>query len=279
MSLEANKDLVKRFLEGPWNYEKLVSLCNVLAPDYVCHGATGETATCRAYRDAVAEELENFSDLFVKVDYVIGEGDRVAARHTATFTPHGEFMGAFPTGRPVKMQSISFHRIANGLIAESWEPYDRRCMMRDLGLEQSLSDGDRAAIRKVIDDALLIGLHDKEAHGQLYYAESAEAVASHGESYRGRKAIIDWLSSFPPIADWKLTNIEIDGAGEMAYVRGTYIMTLSGRAKVPFDKGQYLEVWRKQADDSWKVIRHIFSSQVASRTRTRAGAGALTTHA
>ncbi len=64
--------------------------------------------------------------------------------------------------------------------------------------------------------------------------------------------------------------IEIDGAGEVAYVRGSYSIRLSSRAKLPFDKGKYLEVWRKQADESWKVIRHIYSSEIASRTKRHA---------
>ncbi|MGZ5441061.1 MAG: hypothetical protein ACXW5U_30265 [Thermoanaerobaculia bacterium] len=34
--------------------------------------------------------------------------------------------------------------------------------------------------------------------------------------------------------------------------------------------GKYLEVWRQQADRTWKVIRRAITSEVASRTRARA---------
>lgn len=275
MSVGSNKEIVQRFLEGTWNYEKLQSLDQCLEPDYVFHGATDEIRGAAAYRAAVASELESLDNLVIRVEDMMGEGDRVVARTTSWFTPHGEFMGAFPTGKDVKMLEISMHRVANGKVAESWETYDRRSLLRDLGVGQNLSETDRAAIRDTINKALAIGLRDVEAHVRLYYADGAEVVAANGTAMRGRHAILDWFHRFPEIADWKLEDIEIDGAGEVGYVRGEYTMLLSSRAKLPFDKGKYLEVWRKQSDNSWKVIRHIFSSEIASRSIRKRAAQAL----
>lgn len=274
------KAVVRAFLEGAWDYERRVALCGVLAPDYVMHGPTGDVFGCRAYQQAIAAELENIGDMFVHVDDMISEDDRVVARCTTTFELHGELMGAYPPGHSLTMQSISMHRVANGKVVESWETYDRRCLLRDLGAAQALNEVDRNAIGAVIAEALRIGLRDKRAHTALYYADAAEVVAANGDAIRGRRNILDWLERFPPIAEWQLTNIEIDGAGEVAYVRGSYTMLLSPRAKVPFDQGKYLEVWRKQADGAWKVIRHIFASEIAPRTaRRRAGVGELAMHA
>ena len=55
--------------------------------------------------------------------------------------------------------------------------------------------------------------------------------------------------------------------GEVAYVRGSYTMLLSGRAKVPFDQGRYLEVWRKQADQYRELIRNTYGAEIATQTR------------
>jgi predicted ester cyclase/ketosteroid isomerase-like protein len=275
MSIESNKDLVRRFLEGMWNYEKLLSLNDFLARDYVFHGPTGEIVGAANYRASQAAELESIADLLIKVDDLIAEGDRVVARYTSWFTPHGEFMGAFPAGKPMKMHCMSIHRLTDGKIAESWETYDRRCMLRDLGVGQTLSEQDREAIQGVITAALKNGLRDVEVHVRLYYSDSAEVVAANGTSMRGKRAILDWFHRFPEISEWRLEDIEIDGAGEVAYVRGRYTMILSSRAKLPFDKGKYLEVWHKQPDDSWKVIRHIFSSEIASRSIRRKAAAAM----
>jgi ketosteroid isomerase-like protein/predicted ester cyclase len=267
MSVESTKAIVRNFVEGAWNYEKLVALENLLTPDYTMHCPAGEVAGRRAFRDVMAEELESMASMYVKVDDILAEDDRAVVRTTTLFELHGEFMGAFGVGQTIRHEGISIHRVADGRVAESWEPYDRRCLLRDLGGEQSLHDVDRQAIRGVIDAALRIGLRDKRAHTLLYYAEGAEVVGSHGEAMRGRNAILQWFERFPPIEQWKLSDIEIDGAGEVAYVRGSYTMRLAGKAKLPFDSGRYLEVWRKQADGTWKVIRHAFSSEVASRTR------------
>lgn len=279
MQIEATKALVKDFVEGTWNYEKVVSLENVLTPDYVMHCPMGDISGRRAFRDSISAELETMESMYVKVDDVLAEGDRVVVRYTTWFEHHGEFMGAFGMGQTITMHGMSMHRVADGRVAESWETYDRRCLLRDLGLEQSLAESDRHAILTVIDEALRLGLRDKRAHAMLYYADSAEVVGAHGESIRGRDHIIEWLERFPHISEWQLSSIEIDGAGEVAYVRGSYSMLLSAKAKVPFDKGRYLEVWRKQADGRWKVIRKISSSEVASRARSHASLGGVLAHA
>src|SRR5205807_1863206 len=91
-----------------------------------------------------------------------------------------------------------------------------------------------------------------------------------GATVRGRNAILQWLQKFPPVSEWTLTMREMDGAGELAWVRGSYEIQLAAPAKLPVDRGQYLEIWRKQADGSWKVVRNVYSSEVAARAQTRA---------
>jgi predicted ester cyclase/ketosteroid isomerase-like protein len=263
------KQIVRGFLEGEWHYEKRVSLCRYLAPEYVMHAPDADIIGCAAYQEVVAADLENIDQMFVTVDDLIAEGDRVVARCTTRFELRGEFLGAYPPGHTIHLQTISIHRVADGRVVESWETYDRRCLLRDLGATQSLGESDRNAIGNAIGEALCIGLRDKRAHARLYYAESAEVISANGEAIRGRNHIAEWLERFPPIADWKLTDIEIDGAGELAFVRGSYTMLLQGRARVPFDHGKYLEVWRKQSDGTWKVIRHAFNSDIAPRKEAR----------
>ncbi len=49
---------------------------------------------------------------------MVGEGDRVAVRCTASATQRGEFMGIGPTGRRVTMAGMSILRIVHGTITE-----------------------------------------------------------------------------------------------------------------------------------------------------------------
>ena len=275
MPLETAKQIVRNFVEGIWNYEKLQSLPQVLAADYVFHDAVGDTHGLAEFRQELADEMEAFSDILVAVEDIVAEGDRVAVRYKTSYVHHGEFMHAYPTGKLTTVQGISFHRVANGKVAETWEAYDRRTAARELGAEQRLTDIDESAIRNAVEQALKIGFDNRPMLAAHYWGESAEVVAANGEVMRGRRAITDWLNRFPPVVEWKLWDVQIDGAGEFACVRGKYSMELGARAKMPYDKGQYMEIWQKQADDTWKVTRHVYTSELATRMRHRsAGAHA-----
>lgn len=276
MSVETNKELVRHFLEAPWKYEKLVALDQFLTPDFVLHNSIADLHGIAEFRAAVAEELEALADVVVSVEEMIAEGDRVAVRYTTSFMQQGEFMHAYPTGTWTNLRGVSIYRIADGKIAETWEAYDRRSAARDRGTTQRVSDEDDAAIRRTVEEALRIGFDDRPALAEHYWAKTAEVIASSGETVRGRQNVLAWLQRFPTVSSWKLFDLTIDGAGEFAFVRGRYAIELSKRAKLPFDRGQYLEIWNKQSDGSWKVARCVYNSELAARTRHRAALAAAT---
>ena len=86
----------------------------------------------------------------------------------------------------------------------------------------------------------------------------------NGEAVRGRDAIIAWNENFPPYDDLQFTQVEVDGSGDMAFVYGTYsmVMTVSEGEEPANDRGKYIEIWRRQADGSWKVALDIFNSDM-----------------
>jgi ketosteroid isomerase-like protein len=69
------------------------------------------------------------------------------------------------------------------------------------------------------------------------------------------KAFLDSLTDI----SWKTTRIEMAKSGDMGYLIGTYEATLKDGTK---DKGKYCEVWKKQADGTWKVSADMFSSDL-----------------
>ncbi len=267
MPVEFNKALVRRFVDGWWNYEKLLTLNDVLAPDYIYHDPLGDTHGARQFRDDTAEELEAFANVMVTIDDIVAEGDLVAVRYTTSYVHHGEFMHAYPSGKMTMLRGMSLHRVVDGRIAETWEAYDRRTMARDVGAEQRLSEADEAAIQDAVEKALKIGFDDRTALANHYWGENADVVAANGEKMRGRRGILDWLQRFPPVTKWELFDLNIEGAGEFACVRGAYQMTLSKRAKLPYDKGQYIEIWRKGSEGNWKVLHTVYTSELASRSK------------
>ena len=73
-----------------------------------------------------------------------------------------------------------------------------------------------------------------------------------------------WFENFPPFEDMQLNQVEVDGAGDIAYVYGTFSMILmlpDVEEPVP-DAGKYIEIWRRQADGSWKIVMDIFNSDL-----------------
>jgi ketosteroid isomerase-like protein len=95
------------------------------------------------------------------------------------------------------------------------------------------------------------------------YADDGAVLPPNGIAVQGRQAIQKWLGEFPPISDFKLEPVDVDGRGDIAYARGNYSMTLSPPGVAPIrDHGKWVEVWRKQADGSWKMRWDIFNSDV-----------------
>jgi ketosteroid isomerase-like protein len=67
---------------------------------------------------------------------------------------------------------------------------------------------------------------------------------------------------------------ELEGRGDVAYARGSYSMKIAvPGAPAPVDeKGKYVEIWRRQADGSWKLARDIFNSDLPLPTAAPAPA-------
>jgi len=79
---------------------------------------------------------------------------------------------------------------------------------------------------------------------------------------RGRDAIQKWIAGFPRATRFDNEIEQIDGRGDLAYVRGRYSMTLQPQgAPTPVeDAGKYVEIRKRQPDGSWPVANDIFNS-------------------
>jgi ketosteroid isomerase-like protein len=128
------------------------------------------------------------------------------------------------------------------------------------------TDADRALIRTTMEEALEISntTGDFVQYGNLYYAADAVVMPPNGEAVRGREAIMEWNEAFPPYDDLRFTQVEVDGCGDIAYVYGTYamVMTVPEGEQPVNDRGKYIEIWRRQADGSWKVALDVFNSDM-----------------
>jgi ketosteroid isomerase-like protein len=86
----------------------------------------------------------------------------------------------------------------------------------------------------------------------------------------GRDAVIkDWSDFFAPdgpTLSWTPTHGEVVGAGDLGYTTGRSLFRGKGPdGKMVERRGEYLTVWRKQRDGSWKVIFDTGSTLPPSR--------------
>lgn len=127
-----------------------------------------------------------------------------------------------------------------------------------------LTDDDRAAIRAVTDSFVAHLSARRDSAAAELYTETAVLMPANGGAVEGRAAIRAWIQQFPPITEFSLSPLEIDGRGDLAYVRGTYAMTFAGSDGRPgaSDHGKYVEVRRRQRDGRWLITLDIANSDV-----------------
>ena len=126
-----------------------------------------------------------------------------------------------------------------------------------------LAEADRAAIRAATDSFVANQRARRDSATAEMYTEDASLMPPNAGIVEGRAAIRAWLAAFPPMAGFTLTPIEIDGRGDLAYVRGTYSFTLVGADghAINEDHGKFVEVRRKQAG-KWLVVIDMFNSDL-----------------
>jgi len=129
-----------------------------------------------------------------------------------------------------------------------------------------LSDQDKAAIRKVVDDTtkmMTAPKPDFAPYVAMYYTEDATILTSNMPAVKGRAAIQGMFESFPRLSEFKPDIVDLDGRGDLAYVRGNYTLTMTPPGAPPVtDTGKYVEVWKKGADGAWKASYDSFTSDL-----------------
>jgi steroid delta-isomerase-like uncharacterized protein len=134
MGTEDNKALSRRFYEEVWDKGNSDFAFQVFADDYVRHDLRATEATPGpSGQKKIADDFRAaFPDLQVSVDLVIGEGEFVVGRWTATGTHLGSWGGIEPTRRRVSFSAANIFRFENGKVAEIWNHRD------DLGLREQV---------------------------------------------------------------------------------------------------------------------------------------------
>jgi len=93
----------------------------IFASDVVDHNpAPGQGPGVGGIKQIIAVYHGAFPDLHLSCDDIVGSGDRVAVRWSATGTHDGDQLGVPPTHRDVRLTGIDIVRIQDGRIVERW---------------------------------------------------------------------------------------------------------------------------------------------------------------
>jgi ketosteroid isomerase-like protein len=126
---------------------------------------------------------------------------------------------------------------------------------------------DEAAIKKADEDWMRAAQAKQVDPWVAFYSDDAvvlppnDKIANTKEDIR--KAISALVSAPGLDIKWQLTKIEAARSGDLAYGYGTYGLTLNDAEGKPItDHGKILEIWRKQADGTWKCIVDTWNSDL-----------------
>jgi ketosteroid isomerase-like protein len=102
-----------------------------------------------------------------------------------------------------------------------------------------------------------------------YYSDDAIVLPPNAASASTKEAIRntwkDLLASPGLIITWKPIRVELGKSADLAWVSGTYELTMNDAAGRPInDRGKYLEVWKKQPDGNWKCGADMWNSDLPS---------------
>jgi steroid delta-isomerase-like uncharacterized protein len=130
----ANEIVVRRFFEEMCNGRKNELAQQLFTPDHTFHdpqvpgapGPQGMADTVSVYQNGVDGHWE--------IQEMFSAGDRVVVRWVGSGTHVGEVNGIPPTGKSVRVDAISIHRMRDGKIAETWEVWDTLGFLQQLGV-------------------------------------------------------------------------------------------------------------------------------------------------
>lgn len=97
-----------------------------------------------------------------------------------------------------------------------------------------------------------------------HYWPDAKLLPPNTPLVVGREALIAFFKSFPPLSVFRTSDLEIEGDGDTAYIRGSYEITMNPSNSAPVtDKGKYVEIWRRH-EGKWRCAIDIFNGDLPS---------------
>ena len=116
------KEIVRRFNAEVIEEGSAQSCADLMAPDFVNHAAppglpNGPESMWNTFENILRPAI---SELRVRIEDQIAEGDMVTTRKSVTGILTGRLLGAGPTNAPIAIDVIDIVRVRDGRYAEHW---------------------------------------------------------------------------------------------------------------------------------------------------------------
>ncbi len=137
MSLEKNKELVRRIYDELWNERKREVAEELIARDAVNYdtGLLPQPFGPEEMKGTVRMVTAGFPDNRHEVEEMIAEGDKVVGRFKCSGTHLGDWLGHAPTGRRFEaVDEVYVFRLREGRIVHAWGLEDTLARLEQLGL-------------------------------------------------------------------------------------------------------------------------------------------------
>lgn len=134
-----------------------------------------------------------------------------------------------------------------------------RCLTRGVEAQTIDLKAAEAAITRA-DEAFCQAVTDRRLdHFLAFLADDATFSGGAPQQLRGRDAVAKaWAPYFAkggPTLVWKPVSAKVLVGGDLGYTVGTYARHAIGPDGKPVTgRGNYLTVWKKQTDGSWKAV-------------------------
>jgi ketosteroid isomerase-like protein len=147
------------------------------------------------------------------------------------------------------------------------------CVLLFLGCDSTVKQpgstraADEAAVRQTDENWNKAAQSKKVDDWVAFYSEDAVLLPPNDKKASGkennRKVIADLLA-LPGLAlSWEPAKVEVAQSGDLAYTQGSYqLTTTDAKGKSSTDRGKTLEIWKKQADGTWKCVADMWSSDL-----------------
>lgn len=108
---------------------------DVIAPNFMRYGSSGQFSGVPAFKRYVAHYLNAFPDVRFDADDWVAQAAKVVVRYSFAGTHERAFMGVAATGRWIRAEGVAIYRVADGMLVELWDFLDLYGIAEQLGVQ------------------------------------------------------------------------------------------------------------------------------------------------